>query len=83
MTGVTSVTQATRQYCGSRLDVLLSHVMTNDQTVQRSLLTPDETLRLPDTDALLFVAGHPVIYCQKIRYYEDPVFAARAALSPA
>ncbi len=83
MTGVTSVTQTTRQYSGSRLAVLLGHVMTNDQTVQRSLLTPDETMRLPDTDALLFVAGHPVIYCQKIRYYEDPVFAARAALSPA
>ena len=35
---------------------------------------------LPDDSALVFVAGHPAIHAQKIRYYADPEFCSRAAV---
>src|SRR5207245_10674784 len=41
-------------------------------------LTTAELVRRPDDAALTFVAGRPPIYGRTIRYYEDPVFAARA-----
>src|SRR5207244_278752 len=39
-------------------------------------------MRLPDDAALIFVAGRRPIYGQRIRYYEDPVFAERAGVPP-
>jgi type IV secretion system protein VirD4 len=38
--------------------VVLNNVSTNEQLSQRPLLTPDETMRLPPADELVFVAGH-------------------------
>jgi type IV secretion system protein VirD4 len=58
------------------------HVVTADQQVMRPLLTPDEAMRLPSRDALIFVAGHAPIYGRKIRYFEDPTFLARAKIAP-
>ena len=64
------------------------------QWVQRSLLTPDECLRLPGPvkdaegqiqkpgDMLVFCAGAPAIYGRQPLYFQDPVFAARAAIPP-
>jgi len=57
-------------------------VMAGEQETGRPLLTPDEAMRLPDDAALIFVAGHPPIYGQKIRYYQDPVFSERATIPP-
>src|SRR5207302_1755842 len=62
--------------------LLLLHVMASEQEVRRPLLTPDEVMRLPDDTALIFVAGRAPIYGRRIRYYEDPVFAARASVPP-
>ncbi|MHB8388826.1 MAG: type IV secretory system conjugative DNA transfer family protein [Acidobacteriaceae bacterium] len=82
MSGQATVRYTQRQYSGSRLAVLLQHVNTNEQIVERPLLTPDEALRLPAEDEILFVAGHAPIYCRKIQYYTDPAFKARAMVSP-
>ncbi|MBU2766157.1 type IV secretory system conjugative DNA transfer family protein, partial [Acidithiobacillus ferrivorans] len=71
-----------RQYSGSRLAVLLQHVNTNEQMVSRALLTPEEFMRLPDTDEVVFVGGHAPIYCKKIVYYTDPVLNKRRAIPP-
>jgi type IV secretion system protein VirD4 len=57
-------------------------VTASEQDTARPLLTPDEVMRLPAEDALVFVAGHPPIYGKRIRYYVDPVFGARAAIPP-
>jgi type IV secretion system protein VirD4 len=81
MVGTMTVHKETRTYTGNRLNPVLMHVMASEQETSRPLLTPDEVMRLPDDAALVFVAGHPPIYARKIRYYEDPTFAARAALS--
>ncbi|MDR0275554.1 MAG: type IV secretory system conjugative DNA transfer family protein [Burkholderiaceae bacterium] len=71
MTGKMTVTQTQLQYSGSRLAMMLHNVNTSENTVGRELLTPDECMRLPPDDELVFMAGHSPIYCQKIKYYAD------------
>jgi len=83
MAGQGTVAHTQRQYSGNRLAMALMHVNTNEQIVQRPLLTADECMRLPAEDQLMFVAGHAPIYGRKIRYYEDPVLAERAKLGAA
>ena len=83
MAGQGTVAHTQRQYSGNRLAMALMHVNTNEQIVQRPLLTADECMRLPAEDQLVFVAGHAPIYARKIRYYEDPVLAERAKLGAA
>ncbi|WP_079415598.1 type IV secretory system conjugative DNA transfer family protein [Thiomonas intermedia] len=80
MAGHATVTHTQRQYSGNRLAVVLQHVNTNEQIVQRSLLTADECMRLPPDDELVFVAGHAPVYCQKIKYYTDAALAERIKL---
>lgn len=83
MAGQATVSHMQRQYSGNRLAVLLQHVNTNEQIVQRPLLTADECMRLPPDDELVFVAGHAPIYCQKIKYYLDAALAERIKLGAA
>ncbi len=54
----------------------------SEPSMQRPLLTPDEAMRLPGDAALIFVAGHPPVYTNKIRYYEDAELSARAKIAP-
>jgi type IV secretion system protein VirD4 len=82
MVGTMTVHRETRTYTGSRLTAVLPRVTASEQDTARPLLTPDEVMRLPAEDALVFVAGHPPIYGKRIRYYVDPVFGARAAIPP-
>jgi len=67
-------------YSGHRLSPWLSHVMASAEESQRSLLTPDEALRLPEDATLVFRAGHRPIYAEKVRYYEDQRLLARARI---
>ncbi|MDA8415974.1 MAG: type IV secretory system conjugative DNA transfer family protein [Betaproteobacteria bacterium] len=83
MAGQSTVSHTQRQYSGNRLAVVLQHVNTNEQIVQRPLLTADECMRLPPDDELVFVAGHAPVYCQKIRYYEDAHLSERIKLGAA
>jgi type IV secretion system protein VirD4 len=83
MSGASTVAHTQRNFSGSRLSVVLNNVSTNEQLSQRPLLTPDETMRLPPADELVFVAGHAPIYCQKIIYYKDPALTQRQALGAA
>jgi type IV secretion system protein VirD4 len=80
LAGAMTVRNETRSYSGSRIGIR-SHVMVNSAETQRPLLTPDEARRLPDDDALIFVAGHAPIYGKKIRYFVDPTFAERARIA--
>jgi type IV secretion system protein VirD4 len=83
MSGASTVSHTQRNFSGSRLSVVLNNVSTNEQLSQRPLLTPDETMRLPPADELVFVAGHAPIYCQKIIYYKDPALVKRQTLGAA
>ena len=83
MAGQATVTHTQRQYSGNRLAVLLQNVNTNEQIVQRPLLTADECMRLPPDDEMVFVAGFAPIMCKKIKYYQDVALAERIKLGPA
>ena len=67
---------------GDRFDLVLNKQYVAQQQVQRRLITPDEAMRLPDDEALIFVAGHAPIRGRKIRYYEDLVLSDRAKALP-
>lgn len=82
MAGQMTVHKETRTYTGSRLQPVLMHVIAAEQETSRPLLAPDEAMRLPGDDALIFVAGLPPIYGKKIRYFQDPVFSRRAQMAP-
>jgi type IV secretion system protein VirD4 len=79
MTGTTTVHKETRTYTGGRLSIWLGHVIAAEQETQRALLTPDEVMRLADDVTLVFAPDLRPILGAKIRYYEDPTFAARAS----
>jgi type IV secretion system protein VirD4 len=57
-------------------------VSESDQEFARPLMTPDEVLRLPFDDALLFVGGSPPYRGRKVMYYLDKRLAPRAGLRP-
>ncbi|MCP5111579.1 MAG: type IV secretory system conjugative DNA transfer family protein, partial [bacterium] len=78
MTGDMTVHGEQRSYRGG---VFAPHHVSQHQT-RRRLLTPDEAMRLPQDDALIFVAGHPPIRGTKIRYFEDRELSRRAGLAP-
>lgn len=83
MTGTTTVAHTLRNYSGKRMSVLMEGVSTSEQIVQRPLLTADETMRLPPSDELVFVAGHAPIYAQKIIYYADKRLSERQMMGAA
>jgi type IV secretion system protein VirD4 len=78
MAGSATLQHVARTYTGSRLQPVLLHTLAAEQAIERRLLTPDEALRLPADDLLIFVAGHAPIYGQKIKYYHDREFSRRA-----
>ena len=67
-------------YTGHRLAPWLGHVMVADQESSRPLLDAAEICKLPATDAIILVAGFPPFRAKRLKYYEDPLLAARAAL---
>jgi type IV secretion system protein VirD4 len=81
MAGSMTVHHTARTYTGGRLNPVLMHLVAAEQATERRLLTPDEALRLPADDLLIFVAGHAPIYGKKIKYYNDREFARRAQIS--
>jgi type IV secretion system protein VirD4 len=80
--GTATEQRAMRNYAGHRLAPWLAHVMVSRQETARALLTPGEVMQLKTTDELVLVSGHPPIRAQKLRYYEDPRFAARVLPAP-
>jgi len=56
---------------------------TTPAEVKRPLLTPDEVLRLPADDALLFLSGRPPVRATRARYYQDAELLRRSQIPPA
>jgi type IV secretion system protein VirD4 len=57
-------------------------VSESEQEFARSLLTPDEVLRLPFDEAILLVSGMAPYRAKKLMYYLDRRFSGRAGLPP-
>lgn len=70
-----STVQSSDRWGGGRRSV------TPDE-VRRRLLTPDEALRLPADQALLFHTGLPPALIRRLRYYEHPELVRRSRLPP-
>jgi type IV secretion system protein VirD4 len=56
---------------------------TTPAEVKRPLLTPDEVLRLPASDALVFLSGRPPVHATRARYFEDRELLRRSQIPPA
>jgi type IV secretion system protein VirD4 len=91
LTGVTTVVKEQITTSGRRTSALLGQVSRTTQEVQRPLLTADEAMRMPGPkkdgemiveagDMVVYVAGFPAIYGRQPLYFQDAIFAARAAI---
>ncbi|MBV8224951.1 MAG: type IV secretory system conjugative DNA transfer family protein [Verrucomicrobia bacterium] len=91
LTGQTTIIKEQVTRSGRGMGVQMSASMSE---VQRPLLTPDECLRMPGPqkdandritvagDMVVYCAGFPAIYGRQPLYFQDPTFAARAAVKP-
>lgn len=81
MAGVMTVHQLRRSHrAGGPLASASATVTPNES--QRRLLTADEVMRLPSSEALIFAPGLPPILGSKHLYYQDPELRRRAAIAP-
>jgi len=89
LTGQSTIVKEQISQSGRGMSVQISRPM---QEVQRPLLTPDECQRMPGPkkddkgaiveagDMVVYCAGYPAIYGRQPLYFQDPTFAARAAI---
>ncbi len=97
MTGTATVQKASFNFSGSRFSPMMSHVNASVDHVERTLMTPDEIMRLRPPkkqgdgaseriiepgDMLIFVSGHYPILGMQMLYFLDPHLARRAAIPP-
>jgi type IV secretion system protein VirD4 len=80
MLGSTTITQAQTNYSGSRFSPALTHINTSEQDYKRALLTPDELMRIPFEQSIIFKTGHRPIKGTKVMYWQDPVFLQRTKM---
>jgi type IV secretion system protein VirD4 len=79
LVGTATHLKTQRSFSGGKL---FRNVNESEQELARPLLTPDEILRLPYEDALLFVGGVSPYRARKLMYYLDPRFRERTKLLP-
>ena len=54
----------------------------SEPEVARSMMTPDEVMRMSENEGLIFTSGHPAIRATKLRYFREPLFIERARIAP-
>ena len=74
VTGKESIWKESVSTSGSKFAVGLSHLNLSGNEVERNLINPDEIMRLPPTDLLVFAHGMPPYRGKKIIYYLDSRF---------
>ncbi len=82
MLGSKTVTREQINYSGNSTSTTLNHINTSEQDYKRELLTPDELMRLPFDESLIFKTNHKTIHGKKVMYWHDPVFNNRSKISP-
>ncbi len=75
MTGASTVRHEHRTVSNSGASV-------SEPEVGRSLLTPDEVMRLGEEEMLVFTAGHHAVRAAKLRHFRYPLFNQRVGLKP-
>jgi len=77
--GQTTHVKLQRSFSGG---VLFRNVSESEQEHARALLTPDEVMRLPYDEAVLFVGGMAPYRARKVMYYLDERFKDHSAKTP-
>jgi type IV secretion system protein VirD4 len=54
----------------------------SEPEIARSMMTPDEVMRMSENEGLIFTSGHPAIRATKLRYFREPLFIERARIAP-
>ena len=80
--GKESISRATISYSGGKSQVGYSSKNVSSQEQERSLMNPDEVMKLPPNQFLLLCQGLPPYIGKKNVYYEDPLFQARIKIDP-
>ena len=80
VTGKESIWKGSVSTSGSKFSVGLSHLNLSGNEVERNLINPDEIMRLPPTDLLVFAHGMPPYHGRKVIYYLDSRFKRIANL---
>jgi type IV secretion system protein VirD4 len=79
--GAKTLRQKHVNYSGQRFEWLLRNVSISELDIKRSLLMPDELMRLPHNVSLIFKNGMAPIYGCKIYYYKDLCFKNRSLIN--
>jgi type IV secretion system protein VirD4 len=97
MTGAQTIKKASFTFSGSRMAPIPDHINQSVIEIERSLMTPDEVLRLRPPkkegegqnerivapgDMLIFVSGVFPIYGMQMLYFFDPILRSRAEIPP-
>ena len=78
MIGQESVMKDSLSVSGSRYGVSLNNLNASSQETARDLMKPDELIKLPPNEAVIFNQGMPAYIAKKIVYYEDSRFKNKA-----
>jgi len=54
----------------------------SEPEIARSMMTPDEVMRMSENEGLIFTSGRPAIRATKLRYFREPLFIERARIAP-
>jgi type IV secretory pathway TraG/TraD family ATPase VirD4 len=74
MIGKESVVKESLSTSGHRYSVALNHLNASSQEVARDLMNPDELMKLPPTEAIVYNQGTPPYIGKKVVYYMDERF---------
>jgi type IV secretion system protein VirD4 len=74
MIGQESVVKESISSSGYRFSLALNNLNASSQEVGRNLINPDELMKLPPSDAVIYNQGMPPYMAKKLVYYQDARF---------
>jgi type IV secretion system protein VirD4 len=77
MVGKESVVKESVSSSGYRFSLGLNNLNASSQEIARNLINPDELMKLPPSDALIYNQGMPPYMAKKVVYYMDRRFKER------
>lgn len=80
MTGQGTVNHQKVHYSGKRMAAMMDQMSVSIEQQKRPLMEPDEVMRMPPDQSLVYVAGYPAIKGRKIAYFAVPELQRRAEL---
>jgi type IV secretion system protein VirD4 len=79
MIGKESVVKESLSTSGYRFSLALNNLNASSQEVARNLINPDELMKMPPSDAVIYNQGMPPYMAKKVVYYMDERFKRKTA----